>query len=265
MTDREPADLPQVSRGIRPGVRRVFNAGSTDPSVVRDEMDEEIRLHLESRIADLRALGLSAADAETEARRRFGAIGPARSRLHGSALRRMQLLSLYGSLDSMLADVRYAIRGLIASPAFSLGVILTLALGIGVNSAVFRLVDRLFIWSPPAVRDPAQLRRPVAIRGRQGHARSFTWNPIGLLGHGAFIGFAFGFGFRHPAHALTAVLALAAVLRRLALGCSLAGIDTRTVNARGVRRHRDGGETRTEQHRGRSGQRRARHFIDLHD
>src|SRR6266404_5898927 len=80
-----------------------------------------------------------------------------------------------------------------------------------------------------------------------------------------FGGFAVGLRQRHPALALAAVHAFAAVLRRLALGRSLAGIYARTVDGCGICRHGHIRKTRREQHRGGGSQRRARQFIDLHD
>lgn len=54
------------------------------------------------------------------------------------------------------ADIRYACRYLRSNPAFTAVAVLSLALGIGVNTAVFSLVDQLLLWSVP-VRDPARL------------------------------------------------------------------------------------------------------------
>jgi predicted permease len=62
-------------------------------------------------------------------------------------------------VDTLLHDVRYAIRGLIKTPVFTLGVVLTLALGIGINATMFGVVDTLFLRAPAGVKDPEQIVR----------------------------------------------------------------------------------------------------------
>lgn len=61
--------------------------------------------------------------------------------------------------SALLQDARYAIRGLRNTPAFTVAVIVTLALGIGANTAMFSIVDRLLFRAPPMMRDPARMHR----------------------------------------------------------------------------------------------------------
>ncbi|HEY2852754.1 MAG TPA: ADOP family duplicated permease [Gemmatimonadaceae bacterium] len=58
-----------------------------------------------------------------------------------------------------MSDLRYAVRRLRLAPALSVTIVVTLALGIGANAAVFSLADKLFLEPPPAVSHPENLRR----------------------------------------------------------------------------------------------------------
>lgn len=62
-------------------------------------------------------------------------------------------------MDTLLQDLRYAVRSLLRSPGFTAAAILTLALGIGANIATFGAVDRLFFRTPAHVVDPSRVVR----------------------------------------------------------------------------------------------------------
>jgi len=71
-------------------------------------------------------------------------------------------------LEHLIQDIRYAIRTLARSPAFTLGVVLTLGLGIGANVAMFPIVDRMLFRPPPFLRDPASTHRVYLARFYRG-------------------------------------------------------------------------------------------------
>src|SRR5207249_1640035 len=68
-------------------------------------------------------------------------------------------LTWLGSLDVLRQDVSYAWRSLSRTPGFAILLIVTLALGIGVNAATFTLLDRLYLRAPAGVARPAEIHR----------------------------------------------------------------------------------------------------------
>jgi putative ABC transport system permease protein len=73
-------------------------------------------------------------------------------------------------IDALFQDLTYALRGLRAKPVFTTAVVLTLALGIGANAAMFSLVDRMLFRPPPLLKDPSSAHRVygfVTIRGKE--------------------------------------------------------------------------------------------------
>lgn len=114
------------------------------------ELDKELRFHFESQVADKVRSGI----AEGEARRltgiEFGGIEQTKETC------RERRGTLW--LESILQDVRYGLRQLRNAPGFTLAAVLTLALGIGANTAIFTLVHGLLQRSLP-VADPSSLYR----------------------------------------------------------------------------------------------------------
>jgi predicted permease len=117
---------------------------------VSDEIDREMAFHLAERTDELVAAGASPETARREARRRFGS----------GALQKENTLDrdVLVGLETLLADVRYGLRGLRRNPVFCLSAILTLAIGIGANTAVFTLLHGLLLRSLP-VPNPEELAR----------------------------------------------------------------------------------------------------------
>jgi putative ABC transport system permease protein len=129
---------------------RVANAFR--PSSVDRALDDEAAFHLECRINELVAAGLSPEQAEAQARRAFG------NRLHiREQSRDVKLLPwLAGCLQDTVQDLRVAVRVLRAAPIVTGIAILSLALGIGANTAIFSLVNSLLLRTLP-VPEPERL------------------------------------------------------------------------------------------------------------
>jgi len=113
-----------------------------------DDLSEEIRQHLKEKIEELVAGGMSRKEAAYAARREFGNV--TLSEQDGREVWR------WTSIESFFADLRYGLRALRKTPAFSLTVIITLCLGIGLNSAIFSMVSSILLRDPP-VKDPEHI------------------------------------------------------------------------------------------------------------
>ena len=74
--------------------------------------------------------------------------------------------------ESLLQDLKYAIRGLRTKPGFAIAVVSTLALGIGANAAMFGIVDRLLFRPPPLLRDAEATHRVYVSQTFRGERRT---------------------------------------------------------------------------------------------
>src|ERR1700675_1340767 len=113
-----------------------------------NDLSDEMQQHLEEKIDELAAAGMPRKEAAARARREFGNVTLVEQDSRD--------VWRWPSIESFFADVRYALRVLRKSPGFTCVAILTLALGIAVNTTVFTAFDALFL-RPRPVKDPDSL------------------------------------------------------------------------------------------------------------
>src|SRR6185295_6085078 len=114
---------------------------------LKEELESHRAMHEQAAIDR----GLSPAEARNAAHRAMG--NELLMREHSREV------WLWPSLESVLGDFSYAARGLRRNPAFAIGVVLTLGLGIGANTSMFSLVDRLLLRAPAFMVDPGTVSR----------------------------------------------------------------------------------------------------------
>ncbi len=115
-----------------------------------DDFAQELQAHLDHQVDENLARGMTAEQARTAALRKFGNRTNIQERIH--------IMNSFGPLETMWQDLRYAARMLRLNPGFTAAAVLSLALGIGANAALFQLLNALVLRTLP-VKDPQALIR----------------------------------------------------------------------------------------------------------
>ena len=115
---------------------------------VEQEMEDEMRFHLQMRTWENIERGMEPDEAERDARRRFGNIGRIKDQARD--------IKGGGLMETLSQDLRYGARMLMKQKGVTLIAVLSLALGIGANTALFSVVDAMLLKLLP-VKDPQRL------------------------------------------------------------------------------------------------------------
>ncbi|WP_221030404.1 ABC transporter permease [Actomonas aquatica] len=132
-------------RWVRTKLRRLFRRGQQEAA-----MDAEMQFHFDQLVAEFRASGLSEAAAHRAALREFGTTDAYREEMRDTWR--------WPALADLWRDLRFAARSLLRTPGFALLAILTLGLGVGVNTAMFSVVNGVAL-KPLPYRDADQVDR----------------------------------------------------------------------------------------------------------
>src|SRR5260370_25262135 len=136
---------------------------------MEQDLSRELRYHVDRRVEELTESGLSEPEARRRAALEFGGVAQVQEDVRDTWVGRW--------LGDVARDVRYAFRLSLRSPGFTAVIVLSLALGIGANTAIFSILHALVLRSLP-VKDPQKLSvlgRPIVSKDSITHSQSFSY------------------------------------------------------------------------------------------
>ncbi|MGH9451292.1 MAG: ABC transporter permease, partial [Terriglobia bacterium] len=123
--------------------QRLFRRARTEK-----QLDAELRFHVEQQIADYVATGITPEEARRRARLEFGGLDQVKEKCRDVGAARF--------IETLIQDVRYGLRQLRRNPGFTTVAVITLALGMGANTAIFSVIDAVMLQMLP-VEKPGEL------------------------------------------------------------------------------------------------------------
>jgi predicted permease len=139
------------------------------------DLEEEMRLHLELRQQQQIECGMAPDDARAAARRGFGNVTSLKEKSH--------MAWGWEWFEQLVHDMRYGLRMLRNSPGFAIVAVLTLALGIGANTAIFTMTNDLMLRTLP-VRDPWRLVELLHQYPGEPAFNGFSWDAYQTISDG---------------------------------------------------------------------------------
>lgn len=140
-----------------------------------EELDDDIREHLERETQENIERGMSAEEARYAARRKFGNVN--------RVMEETREVWIPAWLDALFEDLRFALRTLRKNPGFTAVAVLTLALGIGANTAIFTMTNGLLLRTLP-VRDPGRLVELLHQYPGEPAFNGFSWDAYRIMRDG---------------------------------------------------------------------------------